>query len=809
MKELSPGEILLGKYEIKRVLGAGGMGAVYHARQMDLGRDVAIKVPHPDALKIPGFLERFTREAKTVAKLVHDNVVQVYEYQHTDTDLFIVMEFVEGRDLQQFVKNPPSELTVQDMADILRMSCEGLAYAHEFGIVHRDIKPQNIMIGKTARGRWRVKIMDFGIAHVDENSQMTGVQQLTITGQAIGTPSYMAPEQVRGADISPLTDIYSFGCVMFYVFSRRTPFIGTGYTIAAAHLSEPPPTVRQFLQNVPHEYDALVSQCLAKEPSGRPQDAHELGQELARALAPIASVKMSEIWKGLSRPQEAANSQAVSALTEVSPSTPGSKTAGTENLPVGKISDDQLIPPAGVGAVSDATMPVDAGKVIAQARQGQATGSAPTQPAPAPPSATAPAGQYAQPAPAPAAPAAQEPPKSSSMGLVLIIGGILLVGVLGVGGFVYFGKEKLKNGDPADPTPTATPEPTPLVEAHATAAATPRPTPEATPVPTPRATAAPTPEPTPPPTPTPDPKIAALTEARRLFGAAGTLPEFVKAWQAASDRRFAGESEFSILADEIALAMARTPELAAIPQGVFSMGRAGGPPDEGPVGSVNLDAYLIGRYEVTALEFATFLNNGVSKEEAAGFFKPKLNQNIYIDARTGRYVPAEGREMHPANGITWEAADRYTSWLSQLSGKRFRLPTEAEWERAARGSQNLLYPWGDSPPDSIKARYNNASAGTIPVTELPGGKTPAGAIHNMSGNVSEWCLDWYDDKTYSTDVRNNPKGPKSAPGGIPRRVVRGGSFESVKDDELTATRRDREVPEKARADIGFRVVREN
>jgi sulfatase modifying factor 1 len=121
----------------------------------------------------------------------------------------------------------------------------------------------------------------------------------------------------------------------------------------------------------------------------------------------------------------------------------------------------------------------------------------------------------------------------------------------------------------------------------------------------------------------------------------------------------------------------------------------------------------------------------------------------------------------------------------------------------------MLYPWGDSPPDSMKARYNNASGGTIPVTDLPGGKTPAGGIHNMAGNVAEWCLDWYDDKSYSTEVRNNPRGPKTAPGGIPRRVLRGGSFETPNTEDLTATRRDREKPGEARADVGFRVVSEN
>jgi serine/threonine protein kinase len=302
MRELQPGDKLLEKFEILKILGSGGMGAVYHARQLDLGRDVAIKVPHRDALQIPGFTQRFSREAKTIAKLVHDNVVQVYEFHQSETDLFLVMEYVEGKDLQGLVKNPPPEMKVGDFAKILNLAAQGLSYAHEFGVVHRDIKPHNIMVGRQGgKGRWRVKIMDFGIAHIDQGTQFTEVQQLTVTGQSIGTPSYMSPEQVRGLGVSHLSDIYSFGCVMFYVFSRRTPFVGTGYTIAAAHLGEPAPSMHSFLSNVPEEYDRIVRECLEKDPALRPQDANEIGDRIMRALEPISEISMAEVWATLVR----------------------------------------------------------------------------------------------------------------------------------------------------------------------------------------------------------------------------------------------------------------------------------------------------------------------------------------------------------------------------------------------------------------------------------------------------------------------------------------------------------------------------
>lgn len=292
-----PGQIIANRYEIKEEVGAGGMGTVYRARQLDLGRDVAIKIPIPEALKNPAYVARFAREAKTCARLVHENIVQVHEFKQDESDCFLVMEFVEGTDLKKLTREAPAELRVRDVANILKAALEGLGYAHENGIIHRDIKPHNIMVTRHTNGRWRTKIMDFGIVHLDQQSDFTPMgEELTFTGQTLGTPSYMSPEQIRGEGVCTQSDIYSFGCVIYYLFTKKTPFTGTGFTVGAAHLSEEPPALRESIPDLPNEIDSLVKRCLAKDPKDRPQSAEQLSNELELALSPIYDKPMVDIW---------------------------------------------------------------------------------------------------------------------------------------------------------------------------------------------------------------------------------------------------------------------------------------------------------------------------------------------------------------------------------------------------------------------------------------------------------------------------------------------------------------------------------
>jgi len=235
MKEFAPGEILDGRYEIRGAIGAGGMGRVYRAQQLNLDRAVAIKVPSQAVLENPQYLTRFIREAQACAKVAHENIVAIYDVKEGDSP-YIVMEFVNGLPLHRFLKEEHTAVFVQDLLDIISQICEGLAAAHAKGVVHRDIKPGNIVITANTQ---RVKIMDFGIARVADTPSMTS------TGSMMGTPYYMAPEQIRGEPVGPETDIYALACLVY----RKAGFRRRGrHAPLPAHL----PGARESVQAQPH-----------------------------------------------------------------------------------------------------------------------------------------------------------------------------------------------------------------------------------------------------------------------------------------------------------------------------------------------------------------------------------------------------------------------------------------------------------------------------------------------------------------------------------------------------------------------------
>ena len=297
MMPFAPGDVIDEKYEIKSVLGSGGMGTVYLARQLGLGRDVAIKVPRESALESDSSTQRFLREARTVAKLRHENIVHLYELQETKDSLHIVMEYVQGHDLKSLIEHPPAELTVGDLAHILMATCDGLGHAHEAGVIHRDVKPRNIMVERRSGGVWSVKVMDFGLASLEAGLGHTlDEQQLTCTGELIGTPHYMAPEQIRGETASPRTDIYSLGCVAYYCFTRHNLFEGSRFGVIASHLDEVPPPVRKLVPGLPRTFERLLLRCLEKDPGRRPSDAAALGREITASLKPIALQRMVDLW---------------------------------------------------------------------------------------------------------------------------------------------------------------------------------------------------------------------------------------------------------------------------------------------------------------------------------------------------------------------------------------------------------------------------------------------------------------------------------------------------------------------------------
>ena len=274
------GVVLDGRYRIVAPIAEGAMGSVVRAERVGLGREVAVKLMHavlPDALS---GRERFEREAKLMAKLEHPHCVSVIDFGIVEDKPYLVMELVRGKSLHEvIVKEGP--LPMRRAADIARQILAGLAHAHDLGIVHRDIKPANIMVSpKEALGD-HVQILDFGLARLRESSSM-----LT-TGVAVGTPSYMAPEQCSGASADVRVDLYAVGVVLFEMLSGKKPFVAKDpLEIVKLQLTQIPPRVRTLVPDVSLALDAVVARALEKDPAKRYGSAVEMAAAID-AAAPM------------------------------------------------------------------------------------------------------------------------------------------------------------------------------------------------------------------------------------------------------------------------------------------------------------------------------------------------------------------------------------------------------------------------------------------------------------------------------------------------------------------------------------------
>jgi serine/threonine-protein kinase len=277
------GQIIDNKYRLESQLGEGGMGAVWRATRLNIGDAVAIKVLHSGLLNTPNGAERFRREAQSAARLKHPNVVTIHDFGVSHGLLYLVMELVEGQSLRAFIqKQGPLRSSV--IAEIMSQVCSALDEAHSRGIIHRDIKPDNIMVSE-ASGRHRVKVLDFGIAKMLDTSTGSSSGTLTQTGSVIGTPHYMSPEQCLGEDLDGRSDLYSLGVVLYEMLTGRLPFNSpTMRSVIAAHLSQQPVPVSSLNNSITPQVEAVVMRTLSKEKSERQQSAAQLSQELISAL---------------------------------------------------------------------------------------------------------------------------------------------------------------------------------------------------------------------------------------------------------------------------------------------------------------------------------------------------------------------------------------------------------------------------------------------------------------------------------------------------------------------------------------------
>ncbi len=307
MGDFRPGEIIGGRYEIIELLGSGGMANVYRAHDPHLGRDVAIKVLADRYTADPAFVERFRREASAAAQLNHPNIVQVFDRGETDGTYFIVMEYLTGPDLKSLIRTrgalPPLEAI-----DYAQQILAALAAAHRRDVIHRDIKPQNVMLASDGL----LKVTDFGIARAGAESEMTEA------GSVIGTAQYLSPEQAHGGELTSASDCYSAGIVLYEMLTGRVPFDGERpVVVAMKQINEPPVPPSTYEPDIPPALEAVVMTALAKRPSERYRSAEEFSAALSdvrRQLDP-ASTGQHTMILGAAAGEAAAQTALMAAST--------------------------------------------------------------------------------------------------------------------------------------------------------------------------------------------------------------------------------------------------------------------------------------------------------------------------------------------------------------------------------------------------------------------------------------------------------------------------------------------------------------
>jgi len=281
------GRVFLGRYEAIRLLGEGGMGLVYLARQLDLGRHVVVKVMHEHVAADPKFHERFQRETLLMARFQHPYAVTLYDASLDDPHgPCIIMEYIRGVSLDALLHNNNGRISPVRVGRLLGQLCEVLQAAHTAGIIHRDLKPSNLMVVDPETPYEKIKVMDFGLAKLVNQPTL---KEITDAGgeYAMGTPAYISPEQVRGGDIDHRSDLYSVGIMLYEMLTSRLPFNGTStMEVLLAQATDSPPAFADIGADgwLSPSVERVIQSCLSKDPDRRPQSARELAESYQKAL---------------------------------------------------------------------------------------------------------------------------------------------------------------------------------------------------------------------------------------------------------------------------------------------------------------------------------------------------------------------------------------------------------------------------------------------------------------------------------------------------------------------------------------------
>ena len=680
----------IGKYEIQEEIGRGGFATVYRATDTSLGRNVALKVLAPALVRDANFLQRFQQEARTAAGLRHPHIVTIHERGEVLGSYYIAMDLVPGPSLRERLQQD-GPLPWTEALALLGQICGALDYAHQQGVVHRDLKPGNILLDPY-RG---AMLTDFGFARlVGESSQLS----LSLSGGVVGTPAYIPVEVWEGEKATPAADVYALACIFFEMLTGQVLFAGdTPIMVMRLHdrgaqlpVTWPP--------GVPGGLTAVLQHALTQRPESRTPSA---GEFLAA---------LQQLDAGVNKP-------------------PSEPERPAQAAPLEPVLPDQA-PPAPVPTIAQIVIDRP------DSHLGQESPSASNS----------------------TVPDRQPISQRNRMPSAWIVGGVVVLLMLAL--VLTLGRWQDDENLTIAAAPTFTipapsaPSNTPSSQLTSTR--------------------------TPPPANTP--ATALRAGSTRVSPTDGMVQVYV-------------------------------------PAGEFRMGSEAGYDDEKPVHTVYLDAYWIDQTEVTNAQFTQFVAatgyKTTAEQEGWGWAynataaEWQQVSGAYWQRPQGPGSSLNGLANHPVVQVSWLDAAAYCTWAGR------RLPTEAEWEKAARGTDARAYPWGNQfdgsrlnfcdrncPFDWRDSGVDDGYEFTAPVGSYPTGASPYGAL-DMAGNVWEWVADWYDSSYYQNSPARNPQGPATGE----YRALRGGSWLYF-DDFVRAANRYYYPPADRSSDFGFRCAQE-